>query len=106
MEKLVYLLWNDSGRLDPDAAAGLLGPAHDDLVRAGGLRLSMDLADADAAAVKLPLPPPADDPAPAALVSVWLDCHDDRGPIEAALAGHADRLAGYLVTESVPTDYG
>ena len=39
-------------------------------------------------------------------MSVWLDCHDDRGPIESVLAGRADRLAGYLVTESIPTDYG
>lgn len=41
-----------------------------------------------------------------ALVSIWLDCHDDRQPYEAILSGAADRLAGYLVTESLPTDYG
>ncbi len=57
-------------------------------------------------AVEPPSAPPPDDPGPVALVSVWLDCHDDRGPVESILSGHADRLAGYLVTESIPTDYG
>ena len=33
---------------------------------------------------------------------VWLDCLDDRRPIEAALREHATRVDGYLVTESVP----
>ncbi len=102
----MYLLWNGSGRLDAAAAGQLLGPVRDALVGAGARGLSMDLADDEAAAVHLPLPPPPDDPAPCALVSVWLDCHDDRAAIEAALAPQADRLAGYLVTESIPTDYG
>ncbi|HVN51567.1 MAG TPA: hypothetical protein VMT43_09050 [Acidimicrobiales bacterium] len=106
MEKLIYLLWNGSGRLADDEAAALLGPARDELAALGVPGLSMDLADAGAAGVQLPLPPPPDDPGPAALVAVWLDCHDDRGPVEAILAPHAERLAGYLVTESVPTDYG
>jgi hypothetical protein len=106
VEKLIYLLWKGSGRLATDEVASLRGPVRDELAGLGLRGLSMDLADADAAALNLPLPPPADDPAPAALVSVWLDCHDDRGPVEAVLAPHADRLAGYLVTESIPTDYG
>jgi hypothetical protein len=106
MEKLVYLLWSGSGRLDDAARDELLGPVASILSAAGARRISMDVADDEAAAVNLPLPPPPDDPSPAALVSVWLDCHDDRGDIEAALGAHADRLAGYLVTESIPTDYG
>jgi hypothetical protein len=106
VEKLVYLLWKGSGRLDAGAAAGLLGPVRYELLDVGIRGLSIDVADPDAAAVNLPLPPPPDDPGPAALVSVWLDCHDDRGPVESVLAGQADRMAGYLVTESIPTDYG
>ena len=42
---------------------------------------------------------------PFAEVSIWLACHDDIGPFEAVLAPLADRIAGYLVTESIPTDY-
>src|SRR3954447_26130509 len=106
MEKLVYLLWNASGRADEALAARLLGPVAADLLALDVAGLGMDVADDEAAAVNLPLPAPPDDPSPFALVSVWLRCHDDRGPIEAVLAPLADRLAGYLVTESIPTEYG
>jgi hypothetical protein len=106
MEKLVYLLWSADGRLDDEAAARLRGPVAEAIAAAGGTGLTMDLADGDAADVVLPLPPPPEDPAPAALISFWLGCHDDRTPVEDALAPHATRLAGYLVTESIPTDYG
>jgi hypothetical protein len=106
MEKLVYLLWKGAGRLDASESTAMLDHARDRLLDAGIRGLSMDLADPDAAAVNLPLPPPPDDPGPTALVSVWLDCHDDRGPVESILAAHSERLAGYLVTESIPTDYG
>jgi hypothetical protein len=106
MEKLVYLLWNESGRADEAMARTLLGPVTADLLALEPARLAMNIADADAESVSLPLPPPADDPSPFAEVSIWLDNHDDRGPFEAVLAPLADRLAGYLVTESVPTDYG
>jgi hypothetical protein len=106
VEKLVYLLWSESGRLGADEATRLRTDLGADLVAGGALGLTIDLADPDAADVTLPLPPPADDPGPAALVSFWLDCHDDRGPLEARIAPLAPRVAGYLVTESVPTDYG
>ena len=106
MEKLVYLLWNESGRADGDLAARLLGPVAGELLALDPAGLSMDVADDEAAAVNLPLPPPADDPSPFALVSIWLGCHDDREPFEAVLAPVADRVAGYLVTESIPTEYG
>jgi hypothetical protein len=106
MEKIVYLLWNESGRADADLAARLLGPTADALLALDPAGLTVDVADDEAAAVSLPLPPPADDPGPFALVSIWLGCHDDRAPFEAVLAPLAGRIAGYLVTESIPTDYG
>jgi hypothetical protein len=109
MEKVIYLAWTASGRLDQDGATAMLGPLADTLLGLGPARLSMSLADDEAASVDLPLPPPADDPGAAALVSVWLDNHDDRGPFETAIAERAPgltRVAGYLVTESLPTDYG
>ena len=106
MEKLVYLLWHGSGPVDPAWAERLLGPVAESLLALDPRGLSISVADAEAAAAQVPLPAPADDPSPVALVSIWLDCHDDRGPYEAELATVADRLAGYLVTESLPTDYG
>ena len=106
MEKLVYLLWNESGRADPALVGRLLGPIAETLLALEPAGLAMNIADDEAAAVSLPLPPPADDPAPFAEVTLWLTNHDDRGPYEQVLAPLGDRLAGYLVTESIPTDYG
>jgi hypothetical protein len=106
MEKLIYLLWNGTGPVTDDQAAELLGPVAEQLLALDPAGLSMDVADAEAAAAQVPLPAPADDPAPIALVGLWLDNHDDRAPFEAVLAPVAERLAGYLVTESRPTDYG
>jgi hypothetical protein len=40
-----------------------------------------------------------------ATVGLWVDSLDDRGPYEGVLGGAADRIAGYLVTESVPLAY-
>ena len=39
-------------------------------------------------------------------MSIWLDRYDDRAPFEAVLREHSDHIAGYLVTESMYTDYG
>ncbi len=41
-----------------------------------------------------------------AAVSLWLDNHDDRAGVEQLLAGIGERCDGYLVTESVYSEYG
>jgi len=56
--------------------------------------------------VPVPMPPPADEAQPFLLVSIWLDRYDDRAPYETLLGDASDRIAGYLVTESLYTDYG
>jgi hypothetical protein len=103
VEKLIYLLWSAGDRdrlakrmLD-DVAPGLLALAP------RALSLNLDDAEAD---VPPPVPWPADEPALRAQVSLWLDCYDRRGPFEALLADVGERLAGYLVSESLYTDYG
>jgi hypothetical protein len=106
MEKLVYLLWNGTGPAEPAWVEHLLGPTAAQLLALEPAGLSISVADAEAAEAHVPVPAPPDDPSPVAVVSVWLDCHDDRGPYESILADQTDRLAGYLVTESLPTDYG
>ncbi|MSO38149.1 MAG: hypothetical protein EXQ69_07855 [Acidimicrobiia bacterium] len=68
-----------------------------------GLSMQIDDDDSD---VPVPLPAPADEPQPGALVSIWLDRYDDRAPYEAVLRSVSDDIAGYLVTESLYTDYG
>ena len=97
----VYLLWNAIGpSRSPSWPAELLGPVAEALLALEPAGLAMNIADDDAAAVSLPLPPPADDPAPFAEVTIWLGCHDDRGPYEAVLAP-AGRSAGRLPGDRV-----
>jgi hypothetical protein len=105
MEKLQYLCWPGAGLTPADhgrIARDELAPA---LLALGPRGLSMQVDDTDAD-VPVPMPPPADEPQPFALVSVWLDRYDDRAPYEALLRDASDRIAGYLVTESLYTDYG
>lgn len=105
MEKLQYLCWPRAG-VSPEAAGRIareeIAPA---LAQLGPRGLSLQVDDADAQ-VPVPMPPPEDELQPNLLVSIWLDRYDDRAPYEAILREHADRIAGYLVTESLYTDYG
>ena len=70
---------------------------------ARGLSMNIDDADAD---VPAPVPAPEGEAQIAATASLWLDCVDFRGPYEDVLADAGLRAAGYLVTESLYTDYG
>jgi hypothetical protein len=101
VEKLDYLVW----RTDDDVVAqsarlrDAMTPvvAEDD--RIAGLRIGT--ADTDD---KIPSPSLllGRGGELAAVVSVWFDSLDDRGPLEAALAETGAPFDGYLVTESVP----
>jgi len=105
MEKLQYLCWPRAGTTPADhgrTARDELAPA---LLALGPRGLSMQVDDADAQ-VPVPMPPPADEVQPFALVSIWLDRYDDRAPYEAQLRDASEHIAGYLVTESLYTDYG
>ena len=105
MEKLQYLCWPRAGTTPAEhgrIAREELAPA---LLALGPRGLSMQVDDADAQ-VPVPMPPPADEVQPFALVSIWLDRYDDRAPYEEVLRAASDRIAGYLVTESLYTDYG
>ena len=105
MEKLQYLCWPRAGSTPSErgrVARGEIAPA---LLALGPRGLSVQVDDADAQ-VPVPMPPPADEVQPFALVSIWLDRYDDRAPYEAVLRAASDHIAGYLVTESLYTDYG
>ena len=105
MEKLQYLCWPRS-ELTPLARGHL---ARDVIVPAllaldpRGLSIQIDDDDAQ---VPVPMPPPEGEPQPFLLVSIWLDRYDDRAPFETILHDHCGRIAGYLVTESMYTEYG
>jgi hypothetical protein len=101
MEKLVYVVWKPAAESPTQFKDRMLGPVADALQELGVAKLSMNIADEHveyAASMRLT----QFDPPPTATVSFWLDCADDRGPYENALAAATDRIAGYLVVESVP----
>jgi hypothetical protein len=104
VEKLVYLFW---GRADSPSGLHqqLLEDCAPRLLEAGPVGLSV-LVDDEGSAVRTPMPWPEGELPLAAVVSLWLDCYDRRGPCEEILAGLGERRAGYLVTESMYTDYG
>lgn len=101
MEKLVYLLWPKPSEAEPGNAfreallSGLPGRLH----ALGVRQLKISVTDADVAAgAALHLGAEA----PRALVSFWLECARERGPVEMLLRRASARLAGYLVAESQP----
>jgi hypothetical protein len=101
VEKLFYVIWRPAGLEMGALRAELLGPTAERLRAAGAQRLKCLLADEwteplGRARIARSRPPIA------GAVSFWLDCVDRRRPLEAALASCTSRLAGYLVTESVP----
>ena len=101
MEKIIYLVWKTEATDIERFRDALLGPVADQLLASGGQRLRVSVADL---AREIPKPPllMGEGRTLSASVDVWLDCIDDRRPIEAALRARAARVDGYLVTESVP----
>ncbi|QXC61580.1 EthD domain-containing protein [Aquihabitans sp. G128] len=102
MEKLAYLLWRPSD-LDAEGwSARLRGPVADALARAGALGVQVNVTDDAVAAAAIRMS--TFDAPIEAVVSVWLHTAtgDARAAVEAALGAASARLAGYLVTESVP----
>lgn len=101
MEKLCYVLWKPRGISGDAFRDALLDQAAPALLAGRATGLSLLVADSTAEAVQKARITRMEDPI-AGMLSVWLDCVDDRATVEAALAPHAARVAGYLVTESVP----
>jgi hypothetical protein len=101
MEKLVYVVWKDPALDDVAFVEKMTGKVAADLQELGVRGLSMNLLDAEAAGAAAARITKWDPPI-AGTVSVWLDLCDDRAPYERVIEQAADRIAGYLVVESVP----
>jgi hypothetical protein len=99
MEKLIYLLWKESGL--PGAAFNerLLGPVARRLADMNAERIQINVVDA-AVAPGSALRLESLRPMPDAAVSFWLNAAHARAPFEAALEDAAPRIAGYAVSES------
>jgi hypothetical protein len=103
MEKLVYLLWRDPSESADAFARRLVEVAGPKLVASGAHSVTVDAADPADLGKTVPIRDSA--PEFAGVVSFWLGCVDDRPAYEPVLRDSAARVAGYLVTESVPRDF-
>ena len=111
MEKLVYLLCQAADFPGERLREGLLREAVPAL-RAGGAQfIAVNVHDEAVVRTttaeverweELPSQRWISDPPTRALVSFWMQCAEERAACEAALAPHALRLDGYLVSESIP----
>jgi hypothetical protein len=102
VEKVLYVLWRPD-RAGPDAWRDeLAGPVTDALVAAGARTVQVDVEDTDVAGAVMRIATHA--PLPGAVLAAWVDSavDDRRAPLDAVVAGAADRWGALLVTESVP----
>ncbi len=101
MEKLCYVLWKPTAMTGDSFRDAMLDEVAPPLLARGARGISLLTADAEAESAARARITRMEDPI-AGMLSVWLDCVDDRAAVETALAPHVRRSAGYLVTESVP----
>lgn len=100
MEKIVSILWKPDGSTKQEFADVLLREAVPAMTELGARKLKVCVEDDDVEGDSLrmnPAPPPK-----SAMVSYWVECSEDRGPIETVLSGIAADLAAFLVVESQP----
>jgi hypothetical protein len=105
MEKLVYLVRERASRDGVQLRGQVLGDVVPRLRDLGAHDVSVHLDD-DGVTIPGPMPCPGGELPVRVGVSLWLDNHDDRSDIEGVLTGVGERCDGYLVTESVYSEYG
>jgi hypothetical protein len=111
VEKVIWVVRGpadaDRGELR-DALVHELAPALLDEPTVRGL--TMDVDDPESAGAPPPVPWPEGEPVLLATVSTWLAAYDHRGPVEARIRSTAEQqgadVHGYVVTESLYTEYG
>lgn len=100
MEKVVTALWRPEGMTKQAFADVVLTEAAPRLMELGAVGLAVCVEDdaVDGEALRMnPQPPPK-----AGIASYWLECSEDRGPLEDVLAAVTERIASFLVVESRP----
>ncbi len=101
MEKLIYVVWKRAEASPASFKEEMLGEVAEGLLRQGMRGLSVNLADEMAAYAQGMRITRIQEP-PSGTVSIWLDTTLDRDPVQRLLETACQRLAGYLVLESVP----
>ncbi len=105
MEKLIYLARVRASVDGTELRASALDEVVPDLLDAGASQVSVHLSD-DRVGIAGPMPCPGGELPLRAAVSLWLPSHDLRDGIDAVVARLGERVDGYLVTESVYSEFG
>ena len=106
LTKLVYLLWRPGREDRARTRELLLGQVAPRLLEDGVAQLSMNIADPESK-MRAPAPRLTREPPICAELSLWLEQPEERrAAIEETLTALGFRLAGYLVEETLYTDYG
>jgi hypothetical protein len=101
VEKLIYVVWKRPEERAESFRETMLGEVAGGIQALGVQGLSMNLADELAAYAQAMRITRMSGP-PSGTVSIWLDTALDRDPVHRLLESACQRLAGYLVLESVP----
>jgi len=104
MDKLIYILWDSEGQRKTERQQILLKEVAPKLLEAGTRKLTLYIVDQDSD-VKSSAPfHPGE--RMCAEVALWLDNVDQRTTSEDILRAAGFRFAGYLVDETIYTEYG
>ena len=106
MEKLIYLIRERASRDGAQLRGQVVGDVVPPAARPGRDRTSRSTSPTTSVTIPGPMPCPGGELPLRAGVSLWLDNHDDRGGVEELLGRVGERCDGYLVTESVYSEYG
>ncbi|MDQ2677146.1 MAG: hypothetical protein M3Y51_00270 [Actinomycetota bacterium] len=105
MEKLIYLARVRASVDGAELRATALDQVVPRLRDAGASQVSVHLCD-DRVDIAGPMPSPGGELPLRAAVSLWLPSHDLRDGIDDAVAAIGERVDGYLVTESIYSEFG
>lgn len=103
--KIVYLLWPPRGQEPVKTRDILRGDLSTRIIGSGAVRLTMDIADPESR-MRSPAPKLYRGRPIAALLNVWIEDMGARRNIEDMLRYSGFQIAGYLVEESIYTEYG
>jgi hypothetical protein len=105
LHKIVYILWPIKGQEKKKTRDILLGDLSTRIIGSGAVRLAMDIDDPEAD-MRSPAPKLYSGEPICALVNMWVEDMNKRKNIEDMLRYAGFRIAGYLVEESIFTEYG
>jgi hypothetical protein len=105
LQKIVYILWPIKGQEKKKTRELLLGDLATRIIGSGAVRLTIDIDDPDAD-MRSPAPKLYSGEPICALLNIWVEETNRRKNIEDMLRYAGFRIAGYLVEESIFTEYG